>query len=239
MLVSTEAIALSSQKYSESSIIFKALTKSDGIKSYLIRGIRAKKNKTLSPALFQPLTVLEIDANHKNKGGLETIKSAKISKPYKNIPYDIIKNSMTLFISELIVKCVKEEEKNEELFDFIVSSFIWLDVSENHQNFHIHFITKFLKYLGISPHNNHGSNDFDIVNGCFIKSVEKNRKVAQNIVISLNRFLGTNFDQINITVNSSLKRKQFLEFMINYLEFHIESFKRPKSLNVLYDLFKS
>lgn len=239
MLVSTEAIALSSQKYSESSIIFKALTKSDGIKSYLIRGIRAKKNKTLSPALFQPLTVLEIDANHKNKGGLETIKSAKILKPYKNIPYDIIKNSMTLFISELIVKCVKEEEKNEELFDFIVSSFMWLDMSENHQNFHIHFITKFLKYLGISPHNKHGSNDFDIVNGCFIKSVEKNRMIPQNIVISLNRFLGTNFDQINITVNSSLKRKQFLEFMINYLEFHIESFKRPKSLNVLYDLFKS
>ena len=239
MLVSTEAIALSSQKYSESSIIFKALTKSDGIKSYLIRGIRAKKNKTLSPALFQPLTVLEIDANHKNKGGLETIKSAKILKPYKNIPYDIIKNSMTLFISELIVKCVKEEEKNEELFDFIVSSFMWLDISENHQNFHIHFITKFLKYLGISPHNKHGSNDFDIVNGCFIKSVEKNRMIPQNIVISLNRFLGTNFDQNNIIVNSSLKRKQFLEFMINYLEFHIESFKRPKSLNVLYDLFKS
>lgn len=239
MLVSTEAIALSSQKYSESSIIFKALTKSDGIKSYLIRGIRAKKNKTLSPALFQPLTVLEIDANHKNKGGLETIKSAKILKPYKNIPYDIIKNSMTLFISELIVKCVKEEEKNEELFDFIVSSFMWLDISENHQNFHIHFITKFLKYLGISPNNKHGSNDFDIVNGCFIKSVEKNRMIPQNIVISLNRFLGTNFDQNNIIVNSSLKRKQFLEFMINYLEFHIESFKRPKSLNVLYDLFKS
>jgi len=239
MLVSTEAIALSSKKYSESSIIFKALTKSDGIKSYLVRGIRNKKNKSLSPALFQALTILEIEANHKNRGGLETIKSAKISKPYKNIPYDITKNSMTLFISELISKCIREEEKNEELFDFIVSSFMWLDISENHQNFHIHFITKFLKYLGISPHNNPGSNDFDIVNGCFIKSVEKKRMIPQNIVVSLNKFLGTNFDEINTTVDSSLKRKQFLEFMINYLEFHIDSFKRPKSLNVLYDLFKS
>ena len=99
--------------------------------------------------------------------------------------------------------------------------------------------TKFLKYLGISPYNNPGSNDFDIVNGCFINSVEKKRMIPQNIVISLHRFLGTNFDEINTTVDSSLKRKQFLEFMINYLEFHIDSFKRPKSLNVLYDLFKS
>ena len=86
MLVSTEAIALSSKKYSESSIIFKALTKSDGIKSYLVRGIRNKKNKSLSPALFQALTILEIEANHKNRGSLETIKSAKISKPYITLP---------------------------------------------------------------------------------------------------------------------------------------------------------
>lgn len=239
MLVSTEAIALSSKKYSESSIIFKALTKSDGVKSYLVRGIRSKKNKTLSPALFQALTILEIEANHRNKGGLETIKSAKISKPYKNIPYDITKNSMTLFISELIDKCVREEEKNKELFDFIVSSFVWLDVSENHQNFHIHFITKLLKYLGISPHNNPNANDFDIVNGTFVNSVEKKRMIPQSIVIGLNMFLGTNFDVINTAVDSSLKRKQFLEFMMNYLEYHIDSFKRPKSLNVLYDLFKS
>ena len=151
MLITTEAIALSSKKYSESSLIIKALTKSDGIKSYLVRGARSKKNKGLSPALFQALTILDIEDYHKNKGGLESIRSAKISNPFQTIPYNISKNSITLFISELLIICIKEEEKNDNLFEFIKSSFLWLDVADNFQNFHLHFITKILKYLVISP----------------------------------------------------------------------------------------
>ena len=47
MLISTEAIALSSIKYSETSLIVKCFTLSDGVKSYLIKGIRSQK-KNLS-----------------------------------------------------------------------------------------------------------------------------------------------------------------------------------------------
>jgi DNA repair protein RecO (recombination protein O) len=45
MLVSTEAIVLSYLKYSETSIIVKCFTQSDGLKSYLIKGIRSVKKK--------------------------------------------------------------------------------------------------------------------------------------------------------------------------------------------------
>lgn len=240
MLVTTEAIALSSKKYSESSLIIKALTRSDGVKSYLVRGVRSKKNKGLSPALFQALTILDIEAFHKNKGGLESIRSAKISNPFQTIPYNISKNSITLFISELLNICVKEEGKNDNLFEFIKSSFLWLDMSDNFQNFHLHFITKLLKYLGISPSVNiKETNDFDFINGIFIKSDEKNRVLPKNIVKGFYNFLGTNFDYYEESINSSKKRKEFLEFIMNYLEYHIESFKRPKSLNILYDLFQA
>ena len=67
MLISTEAIALSSIKYSESSVIVKCFTLSEGIKSYLIKGIRSRKKNSLNMGLFQPLTILEIDANHKKE----------------------------------------------------------------------------------------------------------------------------------------------------------------------------
>ena len=79
MLISTESISLNYVKYSETSIIVKCFTKSDGLKSYLIKGIRSSKKKSLNIGLFQPLTIIEIDANHKNKGNLESIRSAKIS----------------------------------------------------------------------------------------------------------------------------------------------------------------
>ena len=54
MLISTEAIALSSIKYSETSLIVKCFTLSDGIKSYLIKGIRSQKKKTLNEGIFHP-----------------------------------------------------------------------------------------------------------------------------------------------------------------------------------------
>jgi len=45
MLVSTEAISLNYIKYSETSIIVKCFTKSNGLKSYLLKGIRTSKKK--------------------------------------------------------------------------------------------------------------------------------------------------------------------------------------------------
>ena len=116
MLVSTESISLNYVKYSETSIIVKCYTKSDGIKSYLLKGIRSPKKKSLNIGLFQPLTILEIDANHKNRGNLEIIRSAKIGRAYKTIHLDVYKNSMVLFLSEILSKTIKEEEANIEFF---------------------------------------------------------------------------------------------------------------------------
>ena len=117
---------------------------------------------------------------------------------------------------------------------------MWLDVADNFQNFHLHFITKLLKYLGISPSiSSKKTNDFDFISGSFIKSDEINRVLPKNIVTSFYNFLGTNFDYLELNIDSSKKRKEFLEFIMNYLEYHVDSFKRPKSLNILYDLFQA
>ena len=118
MLISTQAISLNYVKYSETSIIVKCLTKSDGLKSYLIKGIRTSKKKKINIGFFQPLTQLELDANHRNNGNLESIRSVKIINPYKTIHLDIIKNSIVMILSEVLSKSIKEEEKNYALLIF-------------------------------------------------------------------------------------------------------------------------
>ena len=55
MLVSTEAISLNYIKYSETSIIVKCFTKSNGLKSYLLKGIRTSKKKKLILGFFNLL----------------------------------------------------------------------------------------------------------------------------------------------------------------------------------------
>lgn len=238
MLVSTEAIALSTIKYSESSIIFKCYTLSYGIKTYMIRGVRSKKNKSNSIALFQPLTILEINANHKNNFGIENINSAKILIPYKSIPFDILKNSLVLFLSEILSKCIIEEEQNKQMYNYIKSSLLWLDSASEYVNFHIQFLSKLLKYLGISPSFEKINKLYGYSNDVPKRVNDLKEKVEEQLKNDFDFLLGTNFDaNIEHIINYN-KRKKILEFLMAYMQLHIEGFKRPNSLNIMYELFK-
>ncbi|HIF48458.1 MAG TPA: DNA repair protein RecO [Cytophagales bacterium] len=239
MLVSTEAIVLSYLKYSETSIIVKCFTQSDGLKSYLIKGVRSAKKKKINIGIFQPLTILEIDANHRNQGNLESIRSAKIIEPYKTIHFEILKNTIVLFISEILSKSIKEEEENKSLFDFIKTSMIWLDSNSNYVNFHIQFLIKFLKHLGISPNeSNIHLSGFNMLNGNFCDYSKNANCITGNVINHFKEFLGTNFDGIEVIIDSSIQRKELLEFLMKYMQIHLEDFRRPQSLNIMYDLFK-
>ena len=66
MLVSTKAIVLSKLKYKDHDLIVKCYTEKFGVKSYLLRNILKSKKGKFKPAYFQLLTLLEIQADHKN-----------------------------------------------------------------------------------------------------------------------------------------------------------------------------
>ena len=80
--------------------------------------------------------------------------------------------------------------------------------------------------------------EFDILNGNFRVSSNNVSYYKGNVIKHFKEFLGTNFDDVGITINSSSQRKEILEFLIKYMQIHLEDFKRPKSLNIMYDLFK-
>ena len=101
-LITTKAIVLSTLKYSDSSLIVKCYTQDEGLKSYLIRGVLKAKKGGIKIAYFQPLTQLNINANHSNKGTLNSIKEVQVSYSYKTIYKDIIKQSVVLFLSEVL-----------------------------------------------------------------------------------------------------------------------------------------
>ena len=238
MLVSTEAISLNYIKYSETSIIVKCFTRSNGLKSYLLKGIRTSKKKKINVGFFQPLTQLEIDANHKNNGGLEGLRAVKIINPYKTIHLNIIKNSIVMFLSEILSKSIKEEEKNLALFNFLKQSIVWLDQSSRFSNFHIHFLVKLLSFMGISPDlSNQKLGGFNMIEGVFCKYDGSEYCFNGEIISHFKSFLGTEFDDSIEEVNTSHKRKKLIEFLIKYMQIHLPDFKRPNSLNILYELF--
>ena len=151
MVVATKAIVFSAIKYSEADLIVSCFTESSGIKSYLLRNILKSKKGKLKASFFQPLTQLEIIADHKNKGTLEYIKEAKVYYPYQTLHTDIVKTGLVMFLAEMLKNCIREEEANEDLFAFLEQSFQWLDKNDEVANFHIFFLLQLSLYLGFFP----------------------------------------------------------------------------------------
>jgi DNA repair protein RecO (recombination protein O) len=112
MQIKTQAIVLSAIKYQEKSLIVKCFTQSDGLKSYFIPSAFSSKKSYQKIAYFQPLNILEIEANHKNKGTLENFKEIKTAVPFQSIHTDIVKSTMVMFLSEMLHYSIQEEEKN-------------------------------------------------------------------------------------------------------------------------------
>ena len=142
MLVSTKAIVFSAIKYAEADLIVSCFTEEAGLKTYMLRGILKSKKGKLKASYFQPLTQLEVIADHKNRGNLEYLREAKIFYPYKSLHTNIVKSSLVMFLSEMLKNCIREEEKNVELYRFLENSLISLDEKEQVANFHIYFLKK-------------------------------------------------------------------------------------------------
>ena len=238
MQVNTKAIVLTSLKYGDSSLIVKAFTASDGLKSYLLKGVLAAKKGKLKTAYFQPLTQLEIVAYHKNKGTLESIREAKIDYHYQTLHTDIAKNAITMFLAEILGNSIHEEERNEGLFEFLEASLQWLDAHDDISNFHLYFLLRLTKYFGFYPDLDHSNAAcFDLLEGEFTNSPSLNPIVTGENLFYFKSFLGINFDAIhNIKMNKT-NRQELLKSLVLYFELHLQGFRKPKSLAVLNEVF--
>ncbi|RNC92437.1 MAG: DNA repair protein RecO [Allomuricauda sp.] len=238
MQVHTKAIVLSSIKYGDTSLIVKAFTEVDGVKSYLLKGILSTKKGKLKPALFQPLTQLELVANHKNKGTLETIREAKVIHPYKSLHNDIVKNSMVLFLAEMLTHSIREEQEDKSLYNYLEYSFIWLDANDNSSNFHLLFLLNLTKYLGFYPDDSNTKGDyFDLQEGCFRTVPNLNPMVEKGEVQLLKHLLGINFDALIGIKTTKTNRQELLKKVILYFQLHLHGFRKPRSLAVLNAVF--
>jgi len=237
MLTTTKAIVLSSIKYSDSDLIVKCYTQ-DGLKSYMLKRILKAKKGKLKVAYFQPLTQLEMVVNHNTKGNLNFIKEVKLTHPYRTIPFNVVKQTIVLFLSETLTKSLQEEEKNESLFQYLETSLIWLDTHEDVSNFHLLFLLKLTKHLGFYPEK--GIEDypfFSLVEGRFFNIKPKNYPVSNENLTSLKILLGINFEGLHELQFNATARQSFLDMLIQYFELHLPGFNKPKSLAILKSVF--
>lgn len=237
MLVKTKAIVISAIKYGEADLIAKLYTESDGLKSYLLRGVLKSRKGKLRTAMFQPATQLEIEANHKNKGNLENIRDAKVLHPYVSLHTDFSKTGIVMFLSELLKGAIQEEEANPALFAYLEHAFLWLDHHDKVANFHLLFMLKLTRFLGFYPDENHEElSYFNLETGMF-QAYEEHYCIEGQPLLLLKDLLETSFETLAALKLNKERRTSFLETLLLYYDLHLQGFRRPRSLEVLSSLF--
>ena len=237
-IISTKAIVVSALKYSDSSLIVRLYTKQAGLSSYMIKGVLKSRKGKLKAAYFQPLTLLSIVASHQEKRNLQSLKEVEVNHIYKTIHTDIVKQSIVMFLSEIMSSSIQEEEANELLFEYIENAFLWLDSHESIANFHLLFLLNFTKFLGFYPDtSNVSKNGFHLQEGTFTDFQHDKEIVRGGEIVQFKKLLGINFDCIESVNFSKKQRQELLRMLIRYFELHLDGFKNPKSLDVLEAVF--
>lgn len=238
MLLKNQAIVLSSIKYSDSDLIVKCFTLERGVTSYLLKSILKSSKGKLKAAYFQPLTQLFIEEYYRPKSTLQGIKEVKLASHYLSLHSDVVKSSIALFLSEVLASVLKEEGPQEELFSFLETALQVLDHEDKVTNFHLLFLIKLTKYLGIYPYQTDKKEPyFNLQEASFESTPTSLNSVEGKNVALLKRLMEINFDSLQDIKLNSIERQSFLNMILTYYELHLLGFKKPKSLEVLNKLF--
>lgn len=216
MVKVTELIVLHTTRFGESSLVVHSLSKEYGRRSFLVRGAGKKSAMTL----FQPLSILEADIHESSKSNLYTAANISLKHHLSGIRGNMFKNSMTMFLSEVLYRTVKDGAKEEGLYEWCEKNILLLDaIQSDFSNFHIRFLLEFAIALGFSPE----SRDLTQFAGDRFPIIERFMKedLASSMLIPL----------------SGAVRNEIAEDILRYLEFHTESSINVNSLKVLRELF--
>jgi len=237
MVETTKAIVINTIKYGDTSLIATCYTENCGIKTYMLRGVLKAKKAKLKTAYFQPLMQLNIVANHNNKGALNSIRDVEVVHFYNSIYTNIKKQTISLFLSEILYHSIKEEEQNSSLYKYLETAFLWLDTHDNIANFHLLFLLNLTKFLGFYPEMNDVTKSyFNLLEGSFTSNNKPNSVSGENLR-QFKKLLGINFDVLNQVDFNAVNRQAVLSILIQYFELHLSGFRKPKSLNILKAVF--
>ena len=209
-------IVLHTTKFGENSLVVHTLSREYGRRSFLVRGV----GKKAAMSLFLPLNILEADIQENNKSDLFTARNIAARHPLLGIRNNIFKNSMTMFLSEVLYRVVKDGASEQGLFEWCEKNILLLDsIQTDFSNFHIRFLLELTVALGFSP-----------------EAKDLAPFVGEHYPV-VGKFMTLSFAESMLIPLSGPVRNEIAEELLRYIEFHSESAVNVNSLKVLRELF--
>ncbi|MCC6288654.1 MAG: DNA repair protein RecO [Chitinophagaceae bacterium] len=239
MVFPTKGIVLRTVTYGETSIIALIYTELFGIQSYLVNGVRTNKKSALKGNLFQPASILDMEVYHNKLKNLQRIKEAKWHYLYQQIFFNVYKNAVAMFITELLQKVLKQPENNPELYEFIEDAYIQLDGADakiiaNYPGF---FALHLSAFLGSRIQDNYSAQNpvLDLQEGRFVQEIPTHYYYTDGeAAFAISQFLKAMqpHELPDIILNNTIRR-QVLDAVIQFYTLHVNDFGTLRSLPIL------
>ncbi len=210
-----ELIVLSYTRFGENSLVLHTLSREYGRKGFMVR-----VGKKSSMAGFLPLSVIEAKVTENPKSNLWKASDIRILYPLNGIRGNIYKNSMTMFMSEVLYRVVKDGGNEDGLFDWCLGSIMTLDSLESDfSNYHIRFLLELATALGFRP------------------TVNTLMPFAKNHFTRLEKMVSLPLAESMLLPLTGDQRNGMCEEILRYLEACTEASINVRSLGVLSELF--
>ncbi|MDR0970060.1 MAG: DNA repair protein RecO [Lentimicrobiaceae bacterium] len=241
MSIKTRGIVFQYLQYGDTSLIVKIFSEEHGLQSFLVKGALSKRSK-FRVAFFQPMSIIEFVVSDRNNKGMKYMSEIYPGYVYQNIPFQIHKKTIVLYMSELLSKTIAEGDRNKAFFSFIYEILIWLDLTTAPcANFPLFFTIELTRFLGFYPKLNDSNNffRFDMLQGSFVSGKESHAYfLPEEFCVFLREFCTSRLEQIHQIQITNQQRRELLNQMLLYYKIHIPSFGNLCSHDVLKEVFE-
>jgi len=215
MIHSVRLVVLAVTKVGDNSLVIHSLSSDWGRRSFIV-----KVGRKSAMSLFLPMNILDAEVAENPKSSLWRLQSIRAVHPLSGIRGNIHKNTMTLFMSEVLYRVLHDGANEEGLCEWCCKSILLLDAMEgSYANFHLRWLMELAGALGFSP----SAGDLAPFAGERLKEM---RALLQM------DFAGSMLLPLN-----GETRSEIAESLLRYIEYHAEARIEVKSLSVLRELY--
>ena len=180
----------------------------------------------MSPVFFQPLRGVEHPGGE--GAGLPGPAEAQLARahnisalhPLYSLRDNMYKNSIAMFLSEVLYRSIKDGFYEEGLFDWCRSCILTLDsLEKDFSNYHLRFLLEYAQALGFAP------------------SLEALMPFAGDSLPQIRSLLESSFSETLLLPLNGEQRNRIADILLKYIGYHSECSLNVQSLKVLRDIF--
>lgn len=214
--VSTELIVLANTKVGDNGVVVHCICPVFGRKGLWVNA--PKGSGRLS--LLRPFNILGAEVSETPRSSLWKARNLSGLYPLTSLQTNLYKQSMVLFLSEVLFRLLREGSYEEGLYEWCKSSILKLDSLESDfSNFHLCFLIELSRALGYAP------------------TLSDLAPFAEEELSNIGAMLRSSMAEALLLPLRGADRSKIAEALLGYIGYHTDIQLNIRSLAVLRELF--